>query len=145
MSENIKKSKRKPVPWAKIKKEYLEGVTPRELALKYKIKARKISDKAYEDKWKTEKKKISENIRENTEDRINNLTNKAFDALEQVLDDKEAEYKDKVAAAKAIIDVSGLKKDKKELTGDLNVQKVFVTPEMHQATLEHINQVINDQ
>lgn len=135
----------KCTPWNKIKKEYLEGVTPKELALKYKIKAKTISDKAYEENWKEEKTKISENIRENTEERIKGLTNKAFDALEMVLDDTEAEYKDKVAAAKAIIDVSGLKKDKKELTGDLNVQKVFVTPEMHQATLEHIKQVINDQ
>lgn len=139
------KKKSKITPWAKIKAEYLQGCTPKELAIKYKIKAKKISDKAYDDNWKEEKAKISENIRESTEDRIKGLTNKAFDALEQVLDDEKAENKDKVAAAKAIIDVSGLKKDKKELTGDLNVQKVFVTPEMHQATLEHIKQVINDQ
>lgn len=135
----------KCTPWNKIKKEYLEGVTPKELALKYKIKAKSISNKANKEKWAIEKEKISENLSKNTEDRIKGLTNKAFDALEQVLDDENAEYKDKVAAAKAIIDVSGLKKDKKELTGDLNVQKVFVTPEMHQATLEHIKQVINDQ
>lgn len=33
-------------PWNKIKKEYLEGVTPKELALKYKIKAKTIINKA---------------------------------------------------------------------------------------------------
>ena len=97
--------------WNKIKKEYLEGVTPKELALKYKIKAKSISDKAAKEKWTIEKSKICANILQNTEDRIKGLTNKAFIALEQVLDDEEAEYKDKVAAAKAIIDVSGLKKE----------------------------------
>lgn len=136
---------KKITPWTKIKAEYVQGVKPKELALKYKIKAKSISNKANKEKWTIEKEKISENLSKNTEDRIKGLTNKAFNALEQVLDDENAEYKDKVAAAKAIIDVSGLKKDKKELTGDLNVQKVFVTPEMHQATLEHIKQVINDQ
>lgn len=135
----------KCTPWNKIKKEYLEGAKPRDLALKYKVKAKTISNTANKEKWTIEKGKISENLSKKIEDRIEGLTNKAFNALEQVLDDKNAEYKDKVSAAKAIIDVSGLKKDKKELTGDLNVQKVFVTPEMHQATLEHIKQVINDQ
>ena len=45
----------KTTPWNKIKKEYLDGVTPKELAIKYKIKARSISDKAYEEDWKEEK------------------------------------------------------------------------------------------
>lgn len=124
------------IAWHRIKKEYLEGVTPKELALKYKIKAKTISDKAYEENWKEEKAKISENIRENTEDRIKGLTNKAFNALEQVLDDKEAKYQDKVAAAKAIIDVSGLKKDKHEVK-NLTPQ-IVVADESHKTILEQI-------
>lgn len=50
---------------------------------------------------------------------------KAFDTVVELLGEKPA--------------------TKQELTGDLNVQKVFVTPEMHQATLEHIKKVTNDQ
>lgn len=124
----------KGTPWIKIKAEYLQGITPKELAQKYKIKARTISDKAYEEKWGEDKTRISENIRKKTEDRIKGLTNKAFNALEQVLDDENAEYKDKVSAAKAIIDVSGLKSSRQEITGKdgtpLTTQKIYVTPQM---------------
>lgn len=99
------------IPWLKIKKEYLEGVTPKELALKYKIKAKTIINKASAEKWVNEKRTISDNLRQHTEERINSLTNKAFNALEQVLDDPNAKHQDKVAAARAVIDVSGLKKE----------------------------------
>ena len=36
-------------------------------------------------------------------------------------------------------------KDQLEITGGLEVQKVFISPELHEKTLEHIKQVINDQ
>lgn len=123
-------------PWNKIKKEYLEGVTPKELAIKYKIKAKSISNKANKEKWAIEKQKISENLSKNTEDRIKCLTNKAFDALEQVLDDENAEYKDKVSAAKAIIDVSGLKKDKLEVENKTPL--IIVEDEKHKQMLENL-------
>lgn len=107
----------KGTPWIKIKAEYLQGVTPKELAQKYGLKTKTISDKATKEKWTAEKSQICVNIREKTEDRIKGLTNKAFQALENVLDDDNAEYKDKVSAAKAILDISGLKSSKQELTG----------------------------
>lgn len=50
---------------------------------------------------------------------------KAFDTVVELLGEKPA--------------------TKQEVSGGLEVQKVFVTPEMHKATLEHIKQVINDQ
>lgn len=34
--------------------------------------------------------------------------------------------------------------DKQEISGNLEVQKIFVSPEMHKETLEHIKSVIND-
>ena len=136
---------KKITPWTKIKAEYLQGGTPKKLALKYKIKAKTISDKAYEDNWKEEKTKISENIREISEDRINDLTKKALNTLEDVILNPDAMDKDKVSAAKAILDVSGLKKDKHEMSGGVEVQRIFVTPEMHEATMKHIQEVINDQ
>jgi len=126
----------KCTPWNKIKKEYLEGVTPKELALKYKIKAKSISDKATKEKWTIEKSQICANLLQNTEDRIKGLTNKAFNALEQVLDDENAEYKDKVAAAKAIIDVSGLKKDKHEVENKTPL--IVVEDDKHRQMLENL-------
>lgn len=111
----------KITPWNKIKAEYLQGVTPKELALKYKTTARTITNKANAEKWVIEKKIISENLRQTTQDRISGLTNRALDELECVLNDPEAENKDKISAAKAILDISGLKSLKQEITGGLEV------------------------
>lgn len=107
----------KTTPWNKIKKEYLDGVAPKELAVKYKIKARSISDKAYEEDWKEEKTRISENVRDDVQSRIKELTNLALDTLKDVINDPEAKPSDKVSASKALLDVSGLKSVKQEVSG----------------------------
>ena len=107
----------KTTPWNKIKKEYLDGVAPKELAVKYKIKARSISDKAYEEDWKEEKTRISENVRDDVQSRIKELTNLALDTLKNVINDPEAKHTDKVSASKALLDVSGLKAQKIEASG----------------------------
>lgn len=109
----------KTTPWLKIKAEYLKGVTPKELALKYKLKAKTIHDKAFKEKWSEEKAIISVNIRENAEDEINRLTAKALSALEEVLDDETAKNSDIVSAARAILDISGLKTVEQKLTGNI--------------------------
>lgn len=117
----------KTTPWNKIKAEYLQGVTPKELANKYKIKARSISDKAYEENWGDEKTRISENVREKTQDRIEGLTNLALDTLVSVINDSASENRDKVSAAKALLDISGLKSSKQELVGGLDLKQVNIT------------------
>lgn len=107
----------KTTPWNKIKAEYLQGVTPKELAQKYHLKAKQISDKANEEKWVAEKAKISENLRINVQERIKDLTNQALEALCNVINDPECKNADKVSAARAILDVSGLKSLKQDITG----------------------------
>lgn len=103
--------------WNKIKVEYLQGVTPKELAQKYHLKAKQISDKANEEKWVAEKAKISENLRIDVQERIKDLTNQALEALCNVINDPECKNADKVSAARAILDVSGLKSLKQDITG----------------------------
>lgn len=112
----------KTTPWLEIKTAYLKGVTPKELALKYKIKAKAISDKANEEKWVAEKSKISENVRKKTEDKIEQLTNLALNTLQDVILDDTSRNSDRVSAAKAILDISGLKSSKQETTisGDIS-------------------------
>jgi hypothetical protein len=105
----------KTTPWNKIKKEYLDGVPVKEIAEKYKIKPRSISDKAYDEDWKEEKARIAENVRYDVEERIKNLTNLALQALESVINDPECKHADKVSASRALLDVSGLKTQKHEL------------------------------
>lgn len=109
----------KITPWTKIKVEYLQGITPKDLAKKYKLTAKQISDKANKDKWTAEKAKICENIRETIQDKIKDLSNNALEVLNEVMNDPEAKDADKVSAAKAILDVSGLKTQKQEITGDI--------------------------
>lgn len=103
--------------WNKIKVEYLQGVTPKELAQKYHLKAKQISDKANEEKWVAEKAKISENLRIDVQERIKDLTNQALETLCNVINDPECKNADKVSAARAILDVSGLKSLKQDITG----------------------------
>lgn len=107
----------KTTPWNKIKAEYLQGVTPRELAEKYKLKPRSISDKAYNENWNEEKARICENVREITQERIKELTNLAVDTLCEVINDSECKKDTKVQAAKALLDISGLKNSKQVIEG----------------------------
>lgn len=139
----------KTTPWIKIKTEYLQGVTPKQLAFKYKIKAKQISDKANSENWTNEKSKISEKIRENVKDKIIKLTDNALDTLEEIINDIDSKNSDRVSAAKAILDISGLKTLKQEITGKdgepLSVQKIFITPKEQKAVKKHIQDVINDK
>lgn len=107
----------KTTPWNEIKAEYLQAVTPKELANKYGLTAKQISDKANKEKWVSEKSEISENVRENVQERIKGLTNLALDTLVSVINDPETESNVKVQASKAILDISGLKSSKQEITG----------------------------
>jgi ribosome recycling factor len=112
------------VAWNEVKTDYLKGITPKELAKKYKTTARAISDKVYEENWKEEKTRISENIRENVQDRIQQLTNKSLNRLESVIDNPEAKDSDIVSACKAILDLSGLKSSNQNV--NLNTEPVEV-------------------
>lgn len=106
----------KTTPWNKIKAEYLQGVTPKELAEKYKIKAKTISDKAYEEDWRIEKQKISENIREMTEGQIQELTLLALARLGEILAGN-SNRPDFVNAIGKALDISGLKNSKQVIEG----------------------------
>lgn len=63
------KSKR-TTPWNKIKAEYLTGVKPADLARKYKIPAKSISNKAVANKWASKKQQIAAKTVENIEAEI---------------------------------------------------------------------------
>lgn len=109
----------KTTPWTKIKAEYLQGATPKELAKKYSLTSQQISNKVKRDKWKLEKDQISHKTTENIQDKIQALSNNALEVLSEVMNNPETENKDKVSAARAILDVSGLKSVKQEITADV--------------------------
>lgn len=107
----------KGVPWNKIKADYLSGITPKELAEKYKLTPKQIHEKASKESWVAEKESISKNLQVDVQGRIKELTNLALETLCEVINDPESNNKDKVAASKAILDVSGLKTLKQEVSG----------------------------
>lgn len=109
----------KTTPWTKIKAEYLQGATPKELAKKYSLTSQQISNKVKRDKWKIEKDLISHKTTKNVQDKIQALSNNALEVLSEVMNNPETENKDKVSAARAILDVSGLKSVKQEITADV--------------------------
>lgn len=123
------------IKWEKIKAEYLQGVTPKELAEKYKLDAKQISDKAYRDSWNDIKTKIYKKTRENIQERIEGLTNIALDALVQVINDPECKNADKVSASRAILDISGLKSLKQEIAANegysITINRKAVEVEKH--------------
>lgn len=136
----------KTTPWIKIKAEYLQGVTPKELAEKYNLTAKQISDKANEEKWVAQKAEISENVRDKVQIKIDNLTSLALKRLEEVLKDKKTKTNDLVAAIGKAIDISGLKMSKREITGKngapLTVQKEYILPEEVEQFKEHYKQAV---
>lgn len=118
-------------PWNKIKAEYLQGITPKELAAKYNLTAKQISDKANEEKWVAEKAKISENIRDKVEKLIENATSLAVNNLIDILIKDEARDSDKINASRAILDVSGLKSIKQDITGIDGVSVIINREAVH--------------
>lgn len=136
-------TKRKPIPWLEIKAEYLKGCSPKELSIKYNVPAKTIHEKASKESWVDEKASISKKVQESIENYIKTLSKKALKQLETVIDDTEAEYKDKVSASRAILDVSGLKSSKHELTGNVGVEKVYITKEEEKQVQNHIDDFID--
>lgn len=119
----------KTTPWNKIKKEYLEGVSPKDLAVKYATTSNSIRSKACKEKWGAEKETICNNVQQTVQERIKDLTNLALETLCNVINDPESDNKDKVSASKAILDVSGLKSSKQELSGTLQTPTVIINRE----------------
>lgn len=118
----------KATPWNKIKADYLNGVTPKELASKYKITAKSIHEKASKENWVDEKASISKNLQEDVQERIKELTNLALETLRGVINDPESKSQDKVSASRAILDVSGLKSLKQEVSG-VSIPSVIINRE----------------
>lgn len=118
----------KTTPWNKIKKEYLDGVAPKELAEKYQLDINKLYNKIDNDSWAKDKTEINGNVRKDVQERIKELTNLALETLCNVINDPESDNRDKVSASKALLDVSGLKSIKQDVTG-VNGMSVIINRE----------------
>lgn len=142
------KAKQRNIPWLEIKAEYLQRIPPRDLAAKYKVSVKTISDRAVKEKWTKEKEEICANVRKNVEQDIKDGSTEAVAYLRSVINDSNEETKDRISAAKGILEVSGLKSLKQEITGkdgsDL-IQKVYITQKEIRMADNHIDSVIDEQ
>lgn len=106
--------------------------------------------------------KISVRIKELTEKKTDKLAEKITygikecnDELEEIrilalskknhLGDYEPDLTNATKAVVAKMRLFGLDTQKQEITGNLDIQKIFISPEEHDATLKHIEDVINDK
>ena len=116
------------INWNEIYTAYLQGSKPTELAKEFNIDAKKISAKIKSEKWSQKKNKLKEKINGNFEKKLEKLSQKAFSQLEGLLLDENTPPASKIQAAKTIIDLTGLKKEKKEKDTDTNYQ-IFINRE----------------
>lgn len=134
--------------WTSIKAEYLDGVPPKKLAEKYKVSYSTLKSKATKEGWTTAKRIISNQVQLDLTEKIKRYSNDAIEVLHNVMKADETSNRDKVSAAKSILDISGLKVARQEITGangePIGVQKVFITQKEVKDTDKHIDEIIND-
>ena len=106
------------INWNEIYTAYLQGAKPLELAQEFNIDVKKISAKIKSEKWSQKRNKLKDKITGSFEKKLENLAQKAFLQLEEILNDECASATSKIQAAKTIIDLTGFKKDKKETEKD---------------------------
>ena len=127
------------VDWANIQIEYETGTKPNELAEKYGLNSRQISDKAYKDNWKSPKELQARKVeisREKYNVKISRLIDKSFSELEKILNNEDAKDSDKINAVKCVIDISGLKKESQEITN--TTPQIVVANETDLKALEEL-------
>lgn len=111
---------KKPVCWSKVKKDYIQGVTPADLVKKYpelNMTAKALGARASQLGWTEKKREIYKNIEDDFEESIKELTRMSFDTLKHIINTSDNEG-NKIAAIRAVLDVSGLKNSKKTLNVD---------------------------
>ena len=94
---------------------YLAGEKPCEIAKKLKYRPGTISTWACEEKWSEEKIKKAKETMDSLEKEIKDLTQLALTTLNDILTNENVRYSDKVAATRAVLDISGLKRDNKDV------------------------------
>jgi len=116
------------INWNEIYTGYLQGSKPLELAKEFNIDVKKISAKIKSEKWTIKRKQLKDKIAGTFEKKLETLTEKAFLQLEEILNDECASSTSKIQAAKTIIDLAGLKKEKKETDKNISYE-VYINRE----------------
>ena len=111
--------------WKVIKEQYCTGIPPRELALKHKLTANTISNRASLEEWDKEKQRKCEEIANSFEAETKRIVTKALEKLEELLNKEEVKDTDLISAIGKALDISGLKSQKTENT-NLGITEVVI-------------------
>ena len=118
------------VDWTAVQIEYEQGATPKELAERYNLTPKQISDKAYANGWIENKKEQQsakvEKSRKKYEKEINQLLDSSFRVLGEIIDNEEAKDSDRISAIRSVIDISGLKTENQEFSFAAETQEAFI-------------------
>ena len=102
--------------WAKIKKEYFEGAGNKELSEKYNVPIATLESRIAREGWARKKKEMQGEIIDAVQEKIKGIADTAINVLDDILKNDDAKHPDKIAAARAILDISGLKSQKVDST-----------------------------
>ena len=106
----------KAIPWTKLTADYMSGIQPKELSKKYDVPVAVIHRKLSANGTTQKLRDIKSNIQDEIRDKIEKASSKVIDKLFKIVENEDATNSDVVAAARAILDVSGLKSQKLETT-----------------------------
>lgn len=118
--------KSKTTPWNKIKVEYLEGATPKELGLKYQIKPKVISDRFSGMGVVEEKRIISKEIQENVKVTLEGISTLSIKRLKELLNRDDIKPNELIAAIRLGFDITLLNKNKADDEEGMDTQKAFI-------------------
>lgn len=102
------------INWIEIFMRYLLGEKPSSISSSTGVDVSELAAKIKKEKWAQKRLQLRESMENIFEKKLEKLAQKAFEQLEEILSDETASSASKMQAAKTIIDISGLKKDKKE-------------------------------
>lgn len=71
-------AKKKAVNWVAIKKRYLQGERPKEIAEDYGLDPKAVTNKAYKESWGRQKEIIKENVSESIQNDLKELSDLTF-------------------------------------------------------------------
>lgn len=110
------------IDWIDIFMRYIQGEKPSYIAANTGVEFSEIASKIKKEKWVQKRELLREKMEGLFEKKLERLAQKAFEQLEDILSDETASSTSKMQAAKTIIDIAGLKKDKKEQAKEVNYE-----------------------
>lgn len=134
---------KKPVPWAKIKAEYLQGATPKQLAETYGVTSKQVRDKAYKESWGRQKAIIDDKTTTKIIEKVTLDTNELLNAYKRIALEEYGSQENAATRLKALdslAKIAGLFKDQ-----DASATTSMAEVDLSHATDKELTHIIKEQ